>query len=172
MDFFITTNRCGFSSWKVDDLPVAVSLWGEPDVTKYICASGVFTSEEVENRLYTEISNFEKYGVQYFPIYSLNNDDFIGCCGLRPYKNQRGIYELGFHLRKEYWGWGYAIECAAAMIKYAFSSLNALELKAGHNPNNVASKKVLLKLGFEYEKDEYYEPTGLYHPLYRYLQQK
>ncbi len=166
MDYFITTPRCGFSHWQPHDLSLAVSLWGEPEVTKYICASGVFTPEEIENRLYTEIRNFEKYGLQYFPVYALDNGELVGCCGLRPYKNQAGIFELGFHMRKDYWHRGYATECASAVIEYAFSALGATELKAGHNPNNLASKKVLSKLGFQYEAEEFYEPTGLYHPRY------
>ena len=122
----------------------------------------------IENRLFTEIDNFEKYGVQYFPFYLLETKELIGCCGLRPYKNQNDVYELGFHLRKKYWHKGYALEAAKAMIDYAFTELKAVELKAGHNPNNIASSKVLSKLGFQYEYDEYYEPTGLNHPLYRY----
>lgn len=169
MDFFLITERCGFSHWNKNDLPLATSLWGEQTVTKYICASGVFTAKEIENRLFTEIDNFEKYRVQYFTFYLLETKEFIGCCGLRPYKNQNDIYELGFHLRKKYWHKGYALETARAMIDYAFTALNAVELKAGHNPKNIASGKVLSKLGFQYECDEYYEPTGLNHPLYRYL---
>ncbi|MCD7883652.1 MAG: GNAT family N-acetyltransferase [Lachnospiraceae bacterium] len=169
MEFFMTTNRCGFSYWNDSDLPLAVSLWGEPEVTKYICASGVFTIDEIESRLHTEINNFNKYGVQYFPVYSLSSGDLIGCCGLRPYNNKKNVYELGFHLRKEYWHNGYAVECATAVIDYAFSKLGAVELKAGHNPNNRASQKILLKLGFQYETKEYYKPTGLYHPLYKYI---
>ncbi len=115
-----------------------------------------------------EIQNYEKYGVQYYPFYQSEMRELIGCCGLRPYGQDGSIYELGFHLRKEYWHKGYAFE-AAAMIEYAFSVLHTKELKAGHNPQNISSKHVLLKLGFQYEKDEYYEPTGLYHPLYRYV---
>lgn len=69
-------------------------------------------------------------------------------------------------MRKEYWHKGYALEAATAMINYAFNTLGAIELKAGHNPNNIASSKVLSKLGFQYECDEFYEPTGLNHPLY------
>ncbi len=164
--YFIKTDRCGFSHWDKCDLPLAYSLWGEPEVTRYICANGVFSAEDVKNRLHTEIGNLEKHSVQYFPFYSLENGELIGCCGFRPYKDNKGIYELGFHLRKEYWRKGYALEAAMAMINYAFDTLGAIELKAGHNPNNTASSKVLSRLGFQYECDEFYEPTGLNHPLY------
>ena len=53
-----------------------------------------------------------------------------------------------------------------AIIDYAFTVLKAKKLFAGHNPNNIASQKVLSKLGFSYVRDEFYEPTGLFHPSY------
>lgn len=44
--------------------------------------------------------------------------------------------------------------------------LKVEKLFAGRNPQNTASKKKLNKLGFHYIGDEFYEPTGLYHPSY------
>ena len=38
---------------------------------------------------------------------------------------------------------------------------------AGHNPHNTASPKLLEKLGFSPIGEEFYPPTGLYHPSYR-----
>ncbi len=166
MNYFLKSERIGFSNWKSDDIELAFSLWGETEVTKYISATGIFTDEQIKNRLETEIENYKKYKVQYFPIFSLETDDLIGCCGFRLYKNENNIYELGFHLRKKHWRKGYGFEAASKMIEYAFNTLNAAEIKAGHNPNNIASKNLLMKLGFQYECDEFYEPTGLYHPLY------
>lgn len=165
-EYFLQTNRTGFSIWTREDTALAQSLWGEPEVTRFICASGIFTPQEIENRLKLEIENYEKYGVQYFPIFELESADLIGCCGMRPYGNERDVFEMGFHLRKEYWRKGLAFEAASAMIEYGFSVLKAKELKAGHNPLNTASRKLLGKLGFRYEADYYYEPTGLYHPSY------
>ena len=80
-------------------------------------------------------------------------------------------YEIGFHLRPEFWGRGYAAEAAAAVIRYAFKELKAEKLFAGHNPSNAASRKVLGKLGFAYIGDEFYPPTGLQHPPYLYTRE-
>lgn len=163
-DFFLKTERMGFSHWRAGDIRLAETLWGNPQVTKYICASGVFTKADILKRLETEIKNSEEYGVQYWPVFELVSGDLVGCCGLRPHGQNE--YEIGFHLRPEYWGKGYAKEAASAVIDYAFTVLKAEKLFAGHNPNNIASKKLLYKLGFTYIGDEYYEPTGLYHPSY------
>ena len=168
MEFFLTTSRVGFSKWRKDDIALAKLLWGNPEVTKFICASGKFSDDDISARLTKEIYHEREYHVQYWPIFEISSEELIGCCGLRPYSDNK--YEIGFHLRPEFWGRGYATEAAAAVIEYAFSVLNADALFAGHNPNNVASSKVLLKLNFCYIGDKFYEPTGLYHPSYELRQ--
>lgn len=164
--YFFKTKRIGFSIWTSHDTNLASLLWGDPEVTHFICAKGIFTQEEIQSRLNLEIENYKNYKIQYFPIFDLSTSNLIGCCGLRPYEDKKDVYEIGFHLRKEYWHQGFAFEAATAMIDYAFSELNAKKLRAGHHPSNIASKKLLGKLGFQYIKDCYYEPTGLYHPSY------
>lgn len=163
-DFFLTTQRIGFSRWCREDAALAKTLWGDPQVTRYICASGEFTAADIVKRMDLEISNDAEYHVQYWPIFEISTGELIGCCGLRPHGPKE--FEIGFHLRRSFWGQGYAVEAAGAVIRYAFTVLNADKLFAGHNPKNAASRKVLKKLGFTYTGDEFYEPTGLYHPSY------
>lgn len=162
--YFLKTERIGFSIWEKEDSQLAKLLWGNPEVTRFICASGQFSENDIINRLNQEISNNKEYKVQYWPIFELASNELIGCCGLRPYAENE--YEIGFHLRPEFWGKGCAKEAANAVIDYAFTVLKAKALFAGHNPNNIASRKVLNKLGFVYVRDEFYEPTGLLHPSY------
>lgn len=170
-EYFLTTERLGFSVWTTDDLPLAHALWGNPQVTQHISANGMFSEQEIAQRLQREISTREDYGLQYWPFFMRDTGAFIGCCGLRPYKHDEGIWEIGFHLLPEYWGHGLASEAAQAIIAYAFDVLKVENLFAGHNPNNLASAKMLAKLGFVYTHDEYYPPTGLKHPSYLYKAQ-
>lgn len=165
-EYFLKTSRIGFSTWNDKDITLAMRLWQEADVTHYISANGIFTLSQIEARLKLEIENYQQYGVQYFPIFELESLDLIGCCGLHPAKNEADVYEIGFHLRKKYWHQDYGLEAAKAMIEYSFKILKASKLVAGHHPQNIASKKLIQKLGFKYTDDEYYEPTGLYHPSY------
>lgn len=163
-NYFLKTERIGFFQWENSDMELARLLWGDPDVTRFICASGEFSEEDIAERLKKELDNHLKYHVQYWPIFEKTSNELIGCCGLRPY--DRTKYEIGFHLRPKFWGQGYAVEAANAVIEYAFKILGADALFAGHNPNNIASSKILKKLGFSYIGDEFYEPTGIYHPSY------
>lgn len=163
--YFMKTLRIGFSNWEEDDVELARSLWGDPQVTRYICASGKMSEEEITHRLKLEMTNQMKYHVQYWPIFTLDSHELIGCCGLRPYKDYQ--YEMGIHLRPRFWNKGYALEACKAVIDYAFNYLHAESLFAGHHPKNKASQKLLIKLGFQYVRDEFYKPTGLYHPSYK-----
>lgn len=138
---------------------------GDARVTEHISSTGIFTLEQVKERLRTEIMNQKQYGVQYWPIFD-KSFHFLGCCGLRPCNTKEKIYELGFHLKSNCWGKGYGTEAAKAAIDFAYNKLHANGLFAGHNPRNIASAKVLGKLGFRYSHDEFYPPTGLNHPSY------
>jgi len=105
-------------------------------------------------------------GVQYWPIFLLDGGQHVGCAGLRPYRSERRVYELGVHLRRAFWRQGLAKEAAQACIDHAFGVLGAEALFAGHHPANEASRQLLLQLGFVHTHDELYPPTGLMHPSY------
>lgn len=164
--YFLETERIGFSKWRKEDLELAIGLWGDYRVTQLIDSRGKLSKEQVIERLEKEMKLDKEYGVQYWPIFNLETGEHIGCCGLRPYDLAKDIYEIGFHLRKEYWGQGYAYEAAQRVIEYAFTEFKSSSLFAGHNPKNVGSSKLLKKLGFIYTHDEFYQGTGLNHPSY------
>jgi [ribosomal protein S5]-alanine N-acetyltransferase len=164
MDYFLRSPRLGFRCWTPEDLSLAEQLWGDPQVTLLI--GGPFTEEMIRGRLASEIASMQGHRVQYWPIFLLEGDQHVGCAGLRPYQIEDGVYELGFHLRGLYAGQGLATEVGRAVIDYAFDEFNASALFAGHHPANEASRRVLLKLGFIYTRDQLYAPTGLLHPSY------
>jgi [ribosomal protein S5]-alanine N-acetyltransferase len=141
-----------------------MAVWGDPEVTRWI--GGPFSPHQVKSRLDREISTMADRGVQYWPIFLLASDDFVGCAGLRPYKLDEGIYELGFHLCKAHWRKGLAEEAARAAIAYAFGTMRANAVFAGHHPANAASRHLLEKLGFRFTHEEPYPQTGFNHPSY------
>lgn len=165
-EYFLTTKRLGFRVWSKDDFDLALGLWGDPQVTRLIDARGQLSEGQVRERLSQEISTARSHGVQYWPIFLLESDEHVGCCGLRPYGESNRIAEIGFHIRSQHWGRGYATEAARAVMAYAFGRLEVAGLFAGHNPKNSASRHILERLGFRYTHHELYEPTGLEHLCY------
>jgi [ribosomal protein S5]-alanine N-acetyltransferase len=162
--YFLKSSRLGFRCWSMEDLPLAVGLWGDIEVTRFL--GGPFNNEQILRKLETEITRMEAHNIQYWPIFLLSNGDHVGCCGLRPYKLEEGIPELGYHLRPKYWGQGFAVEASQAVIRLGFETFGAKALFAGHYPENHVSRKVLEKLGFRYTHHEIYKPTGVNNPSY------
>jgi ribosomal-protein-alanine N-acetyltransferase len=163
--YFLKTQRLGFRCWTKEDLPAARELWGDLQVTRFF--GGPFSEGEIAQRLERELSRMETYGFQYWPMFLLADHEHVGCCGLRPYRPEQQMPELGFHLRPKYWGQGLAVEAACRVIALAFSSLGAKSLSAGHHPENLASRKVLEKLGFRYMHDEFFATLGMDIPYYQ-----
>ena len=162
--YFLKSQRLGFRCWSQDDLPLARDLWGDLEVTKFF--GGPFPDGEIRRRLQVELDRAAAHNFQYWPMHLLDGGEFVGCCGLRPYKLEQGIPELGFHLCPKFWGRGLAPEAAATVIHHAFHSLEFEALSAGHHPDNASSKKVLKKLGFQYTHDEFFPALGMHIPYY------
>jgi [ribosomal protein S5]-alanine N-acetyltransferase len=162
--YFMKTERVGFREWSEGDLPIARLLWGNQRVTEFI--GGPFSEEQIIRRLSFEMQNQKEFGIQYWPIFLLNGDTHLGCAGLRPYDKAPNVFELGVHLLPEYWQKGLAEETTRAVIRFALSDLGATALFAGHHPENEASRRLLVKLGFRFTHGELYPATGRVHPSY------
>lgn len=87
-------------------MDLAAQLWGDKEVTQFICAAGKFSYQDIINRLDIEFHNDEVFHIQYWPIFELATDELIGCCGIRPFKTDTNSYEFGSHLRKKILGHG------------------------------------------------------------------
>jgi RimJ/RimL family protein N-acetyltransferase len=165
MDYFLRSQRLGFRCWSEEDLPLAMDIWGNPEMTVF--TGGPFEPEAVRTRLMREIESMREHGMQYWPVFLLEDDRHAGCVGLRIYDEQERIYELGFYVLRAFWGQGMAQEAARAVIDFGFNALGANALFAGHDPLNAASRHVLLSVGFTYAGEAVYPPTGMLEPTYR-----
>jgi [ribosomal protein S5]-alanine N-acetyltransferase len=163
-----STARLAARSWRADDLPWAMELWGDPAVTALIDARGQLTERQVEEKLRAEIDRERSEGVQYWALFDWKSGAFVGCGGLRRwvYTPAETNFELGFHLVKRCWGQGFATEAAQGALDYGWRELRLAKVYAGHHPDNRASQRILEKLGFKFLENLFYEPTGLLHPSY------
>jgi RimJ/RimL family protein N-acetyltransferase len=74
--------------------------------------------------------------------------------------------EVGWLVAPERWGAGFATEVGAAAVEVAFGVLGLDDVVAFTMPGNVASRRIMEKLGFVYEKTAPYKVYGD-HVLYR-----
>ena len=85
-----------------------------------------------------------------FAITLRTDKNLIGGIALRlDQENERG--ELGYWIGKSYWNCGYATEAAKAVVAYGFKVLKLNRIYAYHFTRNLASGRVLEKVGMRYE---------------------
>jgi len=78
---------------------------------------------------------------------------YIGRCGLYPHRNDDGKVLAGkavlaYYLARPYWGQGLATEAGRAFVDYGFDVLGLSVITAAMNVKNLASTRVVEKLGF------------------------
>ena len=86
-------------------------------------------------------------------VYRKNDNEFIGWCGLKHLPDQ-GIIDLGYRFIKIFWGKGFATEAAKHTLDYGFKNLHINIITGRAHIENVASQKVLEKIGTKYIRDE------------------
>ncbi len=79
--------------------------------------------------------------------------------------NHVNYYDLGYRLKTQYWGQGYATETAFAFLEYAFEKLNISEVYAMANIDNAGSNNVLRKAGLKFI--ETFDFDGIKHNWYK-----
>jgi len=82
------------------------------------------------------------------------NCRYIGRCGIYPCRGSddqiiAGAARLAYYLARPYWGRGFATEASRVFVDYGFRNLNLSRIEAGVNAKNIASIRVLQKLGFK-----------------------
>jgi RimJ/RimL family protein N-acetyltransferase len=90
--------------------------------------------------------HFDGYG--FWAAIDKTSDRFLGWFHLRPQDGDRVDQpELGYRLRREVWGRGYATEGARALIRKGFTDLGAQRVVASAFRANLASRRVMEKCG-------------------------
>jgi RimJ/RimL family protein N-acetyltransferase len=80
-----------------------------------------------------------------------SENKLIGGCGIRVSDPGNSVANIGYCLNRKYWGNGYATEAARGLLKCGFEELKIHRIFAIVDPENVASKRVLEKIGMTYE---------------------
>ena len=83
-----------------------------------------------------------------FAAYEKETDDFIGWFCLRPQRTgPLDVVELGYRLRRDAWGKGYATEGSSALVDKGFSELGVSTIWGETMALNVSSQRVMEKVG-------------------------
>ena len=162
----IHLDRLTMEPLQLFDLDSLAAIWSDPEVTKFLPSRGVaIPREKVEKALASFVEHWQQQGYGIWKIVKDETDKMVGYCGLR-YLEELNEVELLYGLAKEYWGQRIATKATKASVKYGFDEANLDRIIALALPENEASKKVIEKTGFKYEKQIHiFNLDGLYYSL-------
>ena len=97
-------------------------------------------------------ANCRRTGTSYeFGIFENGTDRLIGNIGIVNVNSRCRHATLAYYIHPDMWNRGIATEAGRILLKYAFSTLDLNRVGAVCMTGNAASRRVLEKLGFEYE---------------------
>lgn len=96
------------------------------------------------------LSHWAQHGFGMWAVEDNSDGAFVGQAGLNVIPNTSEV-EVAYALAKPYWGKGYAAEAARAALGYGFERVGLAIVYAVAFPANLASQRVMQKLGMEYE---------------------
>jgi RimJ/RimL family protein N-acetyltransferase len=124
------------------------------------------TEDETREFLDRKLGHWRKHG---FGIWMFRDEagEFVGRSGIHRWQfEDLDEVELGYVVRSELWGQGYATEMSKAVMRHAAEGLGMRELVGFTLRENVRSQRVLEKLGFEFERS-FFDEDGEDLVLYR-----
>ncbi len=167
MNIYIETDRLILREIEEYDLQGIFELDSDPQVHRYLGKKPITSIQESKSIIQYIRKQYEQDGIGRWAVMDKKTNQFIGWSGLKYEKNVREemhYYDLGYRLKKKFWGKGIATETAQKSLDYGFQIMNLEEIYAGAHIENIASNKVLQKVGLKFI--ETFEYDGAPHNWY------
>ena len=152
MTDFVETDRLVLRQLTADGADLLNELDSDPEVMRHLTGGEPTLPPAVvrERVIPNVLATYERWNGRFglFAAYERDGGDFIGWFQLRPEREgPLDEVELGYRLRRDAWGKGYATEVARALLDKGFSELGLRKVWAETMAVNLASQKVMEHVG-------------------------
>jgi RimJ/RimL family protein N-acetyltransferase len=146
----IETARLILRDWREADVAPFIRHTNTPAVMQWL--GGVQTEAALEMSIRTRMMRWQiERGFTFWAVERKADGELLGFCGLKladtPGTNIEGVHEVGWRLREDVWGQGYAKEAAIASVAYAFETLGADRVVAITFKENTPSWGLMERIG-------------------------
>jgi ribosomal-protein-alanine N-acetyltransferase len=141
-----------------------IAMLGDPRVGATL--GGVATPADVDGQIASMTAHWERHAFGWYAFHDRETGALVARGGPHvAHIAGRDEVEIGWTVVPERWGQGLATELGAASLEVAFGPLGLVDVVSFTLPANLASRRVMEKLAFTFERDALY--AGLPHVLYR-----
>jgi RimJ/RimL family protein N-acetyltransferase len=149
------TQRLRLRTWTLGDRAEFVRHLNTPAVMRWL---GGVSDEATYTAGFERIDSYQRdYGHTFWIVERKSDSALLGFCGLKrvnsPGATCPGDFEIGWRLRQDAWGQGFAKEAAIASLDLAFGRFSAPHVVALTVPGNVASQGLMKRLGMTRRED-------------------
>lgn len=172
---YLETPQLILRSWKESDFEPFSRINADSRVMKFF--PKILNRVESDQMVEKIRNHFNQHGFGFYAIEIKTTHQFIGFVGLAVPRFEAAFMpcvEIGWRLDAEFWNQGFATEAATGVLAYAFKELNLKEVVSFTSELNLASRRVMEKLGMTHNPaDDFDHPSLLsedrlrHHVLYR-----
>ena len=158
----IRTPRLLLRSWREADLPAYAAMNADAEVRRWF--GNTLTTEESNAQAAALQAHIVAHGFGFWAVEVLGVTPFIGFVGLKHVTAQvpfAPAVEAGWRLDRSRWGGGYATEAARAALAHGFGPLALPEIVAYAASGNVASRRVMERIGMRHDPDDDFDYPGI-----------
>ena len=164
MKIVIETPRLILREFLPSDADALARVISDPETMRFYPAP--FNRTGVEDWISRNLRRYEKDGYGLWAMELKATAEMIGDCGITLQEvDDEVLPEIGYHLRRDMWGQGFATEAARACRDYGFEHVNAQFLISLIRPENLPSRRVAERNGMKIWKQT--TRVGLIHDVYR-----
>jgi RimJ/RimL family protein N-acetyltransferase len=146
----IDTERLYLRPMTMHDVDDLLALHSEPEVREFM---GAVDRDELVDRVRRADAEWREYGHGMFVALASDDGRFLGRIGLK-YWPQFEETEVGWALRREEWGHGFATEAARACVDWGFREFDYPYLTAMIRADNTRSMRVAERLGMTARRED------------------
>lgn len=142
------TGRMTLRPFSSADVPYLAHILSDAEVMRY-SVRGVLTESETAEFVQWSVESYARHGFGPWAVVEQHSGVLMGFCAL----NQESVdgveeVEIGYRFATRFWGRGLATEIVRATLAYGFGTLGLRSIIAIVQPANVASVRVIQKVGF------------------------
>lgn len=147
----LTTSRLLLRPVGPGDAAALFAVFGDPEVMRFWSSPAWTDPAQAAASIADDVADAAAGRSVRLAVLRHGDDGAIGTASVFALDRGNRRAEVGYALRRDAWGHGYATEAVAAVVAWAFGDLGLHRLEADIDPRNTASAAVLTRLGFRLE---------------------
>lgn len=147
----LETERLRLRPFTLNDEAAVFALASDPEIARFVRFEAHRTPADARVFLELVQQHYKKGNLFAWAVERREDDRLIGSCGFVAHKTEQRSAEIGYWLGKPYWGKGYAVEAARALVRFGFEQMDLERVEAKCFVENRAGQRVIEKLGMKFE---------------------